>query len=194
MGHKFKLQSTSFNSELIGQTDNSSPSNLAFVNVSNPTQAKDKATQRRIRRHVMRDIGGSRRRDTVCSSYKSRQNRDISRPLTRYIPPYWGDFKVCTNFKRLFWAMDMVSEGLLSITVIDAGSDFRTKLDNGLQKQSCSSPERTHYEMKQYTESLSLVRKSITSVDSPASRYAVIGTIICLAVFDVSIASYLFPY
>lgn len=117
---------------------------------------------------------------------------DISGPLPHPVPLYWGDVKACANFKRLFWAMDMVSEGLLSMTVVDAGSEFRTKLDHGLRKGKSSAQFWTENGMKEYTESLSLVRKSITSVDSPASRHAVIGTIICLAVFDVSTAKLLY--
>jgi hypothetical protein len=145
------------------------PSTLAFVQV-NPAR-KDKAAQRKIRQHVMRDIGLSRRMGTV------RTPNPTSHPI--FIPTYWGDAQVCYNFRRLFRAMDMVSEGLLSIAVVDPVLRLRQKLTATFE-----SPP-TVEEIQQYTESLSLVREGI-EVESKASENAVIGTVICLATFDVS--------
>ncbi|KAF5987518.1 hypothetical protein FBULB1_1907 [Fusarium bulbicola] len=95
-----------------------------------------------------------------------------------FIPTYWGDAQVCYNFRRLFRAMNMVSEGLLSIAIVDPVLRLRQKLTATFE-----SPP-TLEEMQQYTESLSLVREGI-EVESKASENAVIGTVICLATFDL---------
>lgn len=75
--------------------------------------------------------------------------------------------------------MDMVSEGLLSIAIVDPVLRLRQKLTATFE-----SPP-TVEEIQQYTESLSLVREGIEA-ESKASENAVIGTVICLATFDVS--------
>ncbi|KAG6997060.1 hypothetical protein FocnCong_v016118 [Fusarium oxysporum f. sp. conglutinans] len=95
-----------------------------------------------------------------------------------FIPAYWGDAQVCYNFRRLFRAMDMVSEGLLSIAIVDPVLRLRQKLTATFE-----SPP-TVEEIQQYTESLSLVREGIEA-ESKASENAVIGTVICLATFDM---------
>ncbi|KAG4286314.1 hypothetical protein FPRO06_07574 [Fusarium proliferatum] len=148
--------------------NNTEPSTLAFVQV-NPAK-KDKAAQRKIRQHVMKDIGLSRRMGTV------RTHNPTSESI--FIPTYWGDAQVCYNFRRLFRAMDMVSEGLLSIAIVDPVLRLRQKLTATFE-----SPP-TVEEIEQYTESLSLVREGIEA-ESQASENAVIGTVICLATFDM---------
>ncbi|KAF4418826.1 hypothetical protein FACUT_11697 [Fusarium acutatum] len=148
--------------------NNTQPSTLAFVQV-NPAK-KDKASQRKIRQHVMKDIGLSRRMGTVRTPHPTSESI--------FIPTYWGDAQVCYNFRRLFRAMDMVSEGLLSIAIVDPVLRLRQKLTATFE-----SPP-TLEEIEQYTESLSLVREGI-EVESKASENAVIGTIICLATFDM---------
>ncbi|KAJ4248349.1 hypothetical protein NW762_012678 [Fusarium torreyae] len=157
MEFRFKIPKTAHVQHPSSQKCQDLPSTLAFVNVNNPTQIKEKATQRKIRRHVMKDIGLSRRMGTV--------HHDTS-ALSQSQPLFWGDINVCVNFKTLFEAMDMVSEGLLAIAVLDPSLNFQRKLDERL-----NSPE-TVDEMKQYTESLSLVRTSIT----PESRMRVGNT------------------
>jgi hypothetical protein len=148
---------------------NTQPSTLVFVQV-NPAK-KDKAAQRKIRQHVMKDIGLSRRMGTVRTPHPTSESI--------FIPTYWGDAQVCYNFRRLFRAMDMVSEGLLSIAIVDPDLRMRQKLS-----QTFESPP-TVEEIQQYTESLSLVREGI-EVESKACENAIIGTVICLATFDVS--------
>lgn len=74
--------------------------------------------------------------------------------------------------------MDMVSEGLLSIAIVDPVLRLRQKLTATFE-----SPP-TVEEIQQYTESLSLVREGIEA-ESKASENAVIGTVICLATFDM---------
>ncbi|EMT67693.1 hypothetical protein FOC4_g10005801 [Fusarium odoratissimum] len=148
--------------------NNKQPSTLAFVQV-NPAR-KDKAAQRKIRQHVMKDIGLSRRMGAVRTPDPTSQSI--------FIPTYWGDAQVCYNFRRLFRAMDMVSEGLLSIAIVDPVLRLRQKLTATFE-----SPP-TVEEIQQYTESLSLVREGIEA-ESKASENAVIGTVICLATFDM---------
>ncbi|KAG5783572.1 hypothetical protein H9Q73_002752 [Fusarium xylarioides] len=144
------------------------PSTLAFVQV-NPAK-KDKAAQRKIRQHVMKDIGLSRRMGTVRTPHPTSESI--------FIPTYWGDAQVCYNFRRLFRAMDMVSEGLLSIAIVDPVLRLRQKFTATFE-----SPP-TVEEIQRYTESLSLVREGI-EVEGKASENAVIGTVICLATFDM---------
>ncbi|KAF5554310.1 hypothetical protein FMEXI_2061 [Fusarium mexicanum] len=164
---KFKVQKTvSFPKP--PPKNNPQPSTLAFVQV-NPAK-KDKAAQRKIRQHVMKDIGLSRRMGTVRTPHPTSESI--------FIPTYWGDAQVCYNFRRLFRAMDMVLEGLLSIAIVDPVLRLRQKLTATFE-----SPP-TLEEIQQYTESLSLVREGI-EVESKACENAVIGTVICLATFDM---------
>ncbi|KAF5603265.1 hypothetical protein FPCIR_1461 [Fusarium pseudocircinatum] len=149
-------------------SNNTQPSSLAFVQV-NPAK-KDKAAQRKIRQHVMKDIGLSRRMGTVRTPHPTSESI--------LIPTYWGDAQVCYNFRRLFRAMDMVSEGLLSIAIVDPVLRLRQKFTATFE-----SPP-TLEEIQQYTDSLSLVREGI-EVESKACENAVIGTVICLATFDM---------
>ncbi|KAF4445788.1 hypothetical protein F53441_10537 [Fusarium austroafricanum] len=158
----------------ILQTSDIKPSTLAFVHV-NPTKAKDHATQRKIRRHVMKDIGRSRRLGVIQSEITSKPTHSVS------IPAYWGDANVCVNFRRLFHAMDMVSEGLLSIAVIDPELKFKQRL-----AESFENPPSVG-EIETYTESLGLVRRSITETE--VNENAVIGTVICLAIFDMRVGN-----
>ena len=180
---KFKVQTISLDKQASNRREQAlaSTRKLTFVNVDCPMQIKSETTQRKIRRHVMKDIGRSRRRDAarVRSPNTGQSAITVSRSLPHSIPSYWGDVKVCINFQRLFWAMDMVSEGLLALALADSAHEFRERLDMTLDQAA------SLHDMNQYTESLSLVRKSIVAPESRVSCHAIIGTIICLAVFDV---------
>jgi hypothetical protein len=79
--------------------------------------------------------------------------------------------------------MDNVSEGLLSMTMSEALHRSREKAALGQMHQQTQS--LCH--VKQYTESITLVRSSMFTSKSTARRHAVLGTIICLAYFDVSV-------
>ncbi|RYP06269.1 hypothetical protein DL764_003245 [Monosporascus ibericus] len=188
---KFKVQTTSLDKQASNRKDQALASRLTFVNVDCPMQIKSEATQRKIRRHVMKDIGRSRRRDAVHSPSTGQSAITVSRSLPHSIPSYWGDVKVCINFQRLFWAMDMVSEGLLALAMADSAHDFRERLDMNLDDtlQQKRQPDQAGSldAMEQYTESLSLVRKSIVAPESRVNRHVIIGTIICLAVFDMRV-------
>ncbi|KAK4151637.1 hypothetical protein C8A00DRAFT_45210 [Chaetomidium leptoderma] len=160
---KFKVQTASLDKHAPKQKDQSPlASRLTFVNVDRPTQIKSEATQRKIRRHVMKDIGRSRRRGAVRSPGTDQSAITVPRSLPPSIPSYWGDVKVCINFQRLFWAMDMVSEGLLALTMADSAHEFRESLDINLDGTLKQGPQPGQAEplrqMKQYTESLSLIR------------------------------------
>ncbi|RYP84717.1 hypothetical protein DL770_005169 [Monosporascus sp. CRB-9-2] len=167
---KFKVQTTSLDKQASNRKDQALASRLTFVNIDCPMQIKSETTQRKIRRHVMKDIGRSRRRDAVHSPSTGQSAITVSRSLPHSIPSYWGDVKVCVNFQRLFWAMDMVSEGLLALAMADSAHEFRERLDMSLddtlrQKRQLDQAGSLG-DMKQYTESLSLVRKSIVAPES----------------------------
>lgn len=192
MEHKFRIQT----GPLVRQTaQKSSGQTLAFVHVDNPDQIKEGNTQRKIRRHVMKNISRSRRKDSTCLVKMDRDNTAVAvvGPMGELVsllpPPLWAKVNVCPNFKRLFLAMDMVSEGLLSLAMGDSAREFRKMLDAGLynapQREDEADEAPCLFGIEQYTDSLSLVRSSISSSQCIASRYAVIGTIICLAYFDV---------
>lgn len=188
--HKFKIGRTC---PPVKQTayPSSSIRTLTFVNVDDPEKVKNQATRRKIRRHVMKPIGQSRRK------YPIRQCADTDaatalqhrpRPLPLPTPSYWSDVRICPNFKRLFRAMDMVSKGLLSIAVDDTMQTDRESLYkrfyNG-QRGNEHDQVPTMYEVEQYTSSLGLVRKAMHATENPASRHVITGTVICLAYFDV---------
>lgn len=189
---RFKVQTTAPDKQASNRKHHAvaGSSRLTFVNVDCPTQIKSETTQRKIRRHVMKDIGRSRRR-LAAHSPRTGQGAiaTVSKSLPQAIPSYWGDVKVCINFQRLFWAMDMVSEGLLALAMADSAHEFRGKLDmslnNSLQQKRQPDQPRSLDSMEVYTESLGLVRKSIVAPESRVSRHAIIGTIICLSIFDV---------
>jgi hypothetical protein len=170
---KFKLKETpKLEPRRTQQT--SKPSSLTFINVGNPTQSKDKATLRKVRRHVMKDIGRSRR-----SGQTQEQDSVAVKPTDPFvpIPTHWGDVEVCVSFKQLIQAMDMVSEGVVSLAVVDP------KLRSWQKISRRTDDPPSLREIQKYTETLSLVRRSIIP-KSQTSQDGVIATIICLAVFD----------
>jgi hypothetical protein len=156
---------------------------LAFVNVNDPKQFKDSLVQRKIRQHVMHTTVQAR---TKCRPKKGDRGKgqvvnQIPQHLMVAAPNSWIDVKICANFKRLFFAMDNVSEGLLSMTMSEALHRTREKAVLDQVKQQTQS--LCH--MKQYTESITLVRSSMLTSQSTSRRHAVLGTIICLAYFDM---------
>ncbi|QPC62746.1 hypothetical protein HYE67_004977 [Fusarium culmorum] len=173
---KFKLQKTPYTQPPHTQKTQK-PSSLAFVHVDNPKQAKDKETLKKVRRHVMKDIGRSRRSRIT-------QNVTVANPFLQsaQAPTYWGDVEVCVNFKRLLWAMEMVSGALLSITVVEPSIGDQQKISRRIY----GPPSLRDIEL--YTQSLGTVRESILA-ESRIRRKAVIGTVICLSVFDMRVGN-----
>ncbi|KAK6703212.1 hypothetical protein SNK04_013100 [Fusarium graminearum] len=173
---KFKLQKTPYTQPPRTQKAQK-PSSLAFVHVDNPKQAKDKETLNKVRRHVMKDIGRSRRSRIT-------QNVTVANPFPQsaQAPTYWGDVEVCVNFKRLLWAMEMVSGALLSITVVEPSIEDQQKISRRIY----GPPSLKDIEL--YTQSLGTVRESILA-ESRIRRKAVIGTVICLSVFDMRVGN-----
>ncbi|EKJ72354.1 hypothetical protein FPSE_07474 [Fusarium pseudograminearum CS3096] len=173
---KFKLQKTSYTQPSRTQKAQK-PSSLAFVHVDNPKQAKDKETLKKVRRHVMKDIGKSRR---SCITHNVTVAKSF--PQSAQAPTYWGDVEVCVNFKRLLWAMEMVSGALLSIAVVEPSIGDQ----QNISKRIYGPPSLRDIEL--YTQSLGTVRESILA-ESRIRRKAVIGTVICLSVFDMRVGN-----
>jgi hypothetical protein len=194
---KFKLNKACITSSADTEPGHSSGFPLlAFVNVDNPEQVKSRGTQRKIRRHVMTTIGKQRRKEAAGPLLKRQQDPSASsgavapipRPITPPAPSYWGEVRLCPNFQQLFLAMNMVRRALLSITLDPMWTRHEQSLSSNLLKFECGMKHdraKTRYELAQYTESLGLVRTSISEIPSPASPDAIIGTVICLAYFDV---------
>ncbi|GKU08009.1 unnamed protein product [Fusarium langsethiae] len=180
---KFKPQNTNHTQLARTQTQpprtqkTQKPSSLAFIHVNDPKQAKDKETLKKVRRHVMKDIGRSRR---------SGETHDVTTakpsPQSRQTPTYWGDVQVCVNVKRLLWAMEMVSGPLLSIAVVDPDIRDQQKITKRLD----DPPSMRDVEL--YTQSLGTVRKSILA-ETRVDRNRVMGTVICLSVFDMRVGN-----
>ncbi|OBS22625.1 hypothetical protein FPOA_08960 [Fusarium poae] len=99
------------------------------------------------------------------------------------MPTYWGDVQVCVNVKRVFWAMEMVSGALLSITVVDPAIRHRQKIT----RRQDEPPSLRDIEL--YTKSLGTVRKSILA-ESQIRRRAIMGTVICLSMFDMRVGNF----
>ncbi|KAM0413193.1 hypothetical protein ACHAPD_008280 [Fusarium lateritium] len=176
MEFKFKLQKTPHSHPARAQKAQK-PSSLVFVNVSNPKEAKDRATLQKVRRHVMKDIGRSRKSPLSYDSTATKSLYQVGQ-----MPTYWGDVQVCVNVKRVFWAMEMVSGALLSITIVDPAIRDQQKITRR-QDQPPSLKD-----IEQYTQSLGTVRKSILA-ESFVRQRAIMGTVICLAVFDMRVGN-----
>ncbi|KAJ3475536.1 hypothetical protein NLG97_g9423 [Lecanicillium saksenae] len=162
-------------------------SELDFIHVEDPTKAKDAATQRKIRRHVMRSTRGGR----AASSHRRTQS-DLASLVPTPTAAEFDYFKVCTRFECLFRSMDMVSEGLLAMTVADMS--YHSQLTVGddldhLRNLPIYSHDRPINGIAQYTDSINLVRESITGLHNEPSRNAVIGTIVCLAYLDMRVGN-----
>ncbi|OAA72378.1 alcohol dehydrogenase [Cordyceps fumosorosea ARSEF 2679] len=168
---------------------------LEFVHIEQPAQMKDAATQRRIRRHVMRNVDRARGGGRAASSVVVRRSTsDRVKGLVLAPTPAGLDyFGVCSRFECLFRSMDMISEGLLAMTVADLS--FHSRLTVGddlgqLQSLPLYKQERPINGISQYTESVHLVRESMAQLQHEPSRNAVMGTIICLAYLDMRVHNF----
>ncbi|RGP79893.1 hypothetical protein FLONG3_1964 [Fusarium longipes] len=173
---KFKLQQTPNTQPPLTQKIQK-PSSLAFVHVNDPTQSRDKATLRKVRRHVMKDIGRSRRSGAT-------RDPTAKKPLHQFVqmPTYWGDVQVCINVKRLFWTMDMLCAEFVSVAVVNPAIRAMQKID-----QTPDQPP-SWTDIERYTESIGVLRKYLMT-DNRVSRDAAVGTMICLAMFDMRVGN-----
>lgn len=161
-------------------------SDLTFIHVDEPLQKQDAATMRRIRRHVMRNPDRTRR-DRPAAAQR-RPGTDLASLVPLPTPVDFDYFKVCTRFEGLFRAMDMVSEGLLAMTVADASYHSQLTVGDDLdhvRNLPIYSHKRPINGIAQYTDAINLVRESISLLEDESNRNAVIGTIVCLAYLDV---------
>ncbi|KAJ6779316.1 hypothetical protein PWT90_02499 [Aphanocladium album] len=165
-------------------------SDLDFIHIEDPTKVKDAETQRKIRRHVMRKPDRSRAGRAASHRQSASDQTDLV-PIPT--PAEFDYFKVCTRFECLFRSMDMVSEGLLAMTVADMS--YHSQLTVGddldhLRNLPIYRHKRPINGIAQYTDSINLVRESITGLDNMPSRDAVIGTIVCLAYLDMRVGNF----
>jgi hypothetical protein len=155
-------------------------SDLAFVHVTDPKQAKHKSTQRVIRRHVMKDIGAARRRGMALAH--PRLYLTVPQPLPP-VPQFLDDMKVCIHFQRVFLALDLFDAGALDLALASAAFDF----SNTSRMGGYTWDIRALRAMKQYTASIGHLRGELVRPTTQASRNAAIGIALCLAFYDVSL-------
>lgn len=153
---------------------------LAFINVSTPDEIRDKRNQHKVRRHVMKDIGLSRRRAIVI-------DEPLPFPMPRSfvpVPAYLGQMRVCHYFQRVFRAIAVFDDEILSLALSDSAPDFSQPfiMDAGAVERQ---PLQT-MTMTKYTSTLGLVRHQLLDSEDMSSHSATVGTIICLAFYDVS--------
>lgn len=153
---------------------------LAFINVSAPEEMQDKRNQHKVRRHVMKDIGFSRRRSTVVDT-----PLPVALPRSLApVPAYLGQMRVCHYFQRIFRAIVVFDDEILTLALSDAAPDFSQPLN--LDARSVERQPIQTMTMLKYTSSLGLVRHQLLESENMSSHSATIGTIICLAFYDVS--------
>lgn len=180
---RFKLQIGPDTQQPNSATVQEAHAPICFVNIDKPGQIQSRANKRIIRKQAMRDVGYSRRRDVVPSSAA----------LTPYAPThhkivYWADINICKNFKRLFWSMNMVSQGLLELAVVDVARSPRPRRTRHIPGCLAKPSNVTNTDLRTYTDALYLVRSSISLLNEESHLYTIIGTATCLAYFDASIA------
>lgn len=164
-----------------------SASQLAFIHIDNPEQIRDRKTQRRIRRHVMKDIGTTRRR-----GYRQLITTSLpyipSIPQSLFpIPSYVGDIKVCLHYQRIFRALEVVDQEALSLALGEIAFDFSGHM--GVDLETFRTKDFTDQlpmeAMRSYTNSLGAIRDTLKKPWHGSDRGCAISTVICLAFYDV---------
>lgn len=153
---------------------------LVFVNIDSPEQLKDPNVQRKIRRQAMREIGKSRRREARQETCPA-----VPPPLS-LVPVYQQGINICQHFRRVFFALGLDSDGALRLVMADIVADFAHRA--GVSDSSTGG--QLEEAMRRYTNSLEVVRARMAPFGSAdvwkqVDRDHAIGTVICLAFYDV---------
>ena len=162
------------------------PTEFAFISNDNPEKIKDPKTRRIVRRHVMKDIGLARRRGGVAHSRAS-----SAHPLSPTIPsfvPYldsWDDVQVCSDVASIYLSLDIVDEAVVRLCRTNLALNFLRQQPRTVNKLDMESEGS----LQVYTGSITFVRQTLLQGEalSESVSDAMLGTIVCLAFFDVSI-------
>lgn len=162
------------------------PTEFAFINNDNPDKIKDPKTRRTVRRHVMKDIGMSRRRGGCTPSSRTTPTHPLSPTIPSFVPylDSWEDSQAASNVASIYLALDIVDEAVLRLCRTNIALNFLRQEPRAVNKLNMESDEC----LKVYTRSISFVRQTLLpgeSLDESVSD-AMLGTIVCLAFYDVS--------
>ena len=167
------------------------PTEFAFISNDNPDKIKDPKTRRIVRRHVMKDIGMARRRSGV-----SRSRASSAHPLSPAIPsfvPYldsWDEAVSDSNVASIYRSLDIVDDAVIRLCRTDLALNFLRQNPHSVSKLDMDSSDS----LQVYTRSISFVSQAITSLFhgetlNESTSDEMLGTIVCLAFYDVSIIS-----
>jgi hypothetical protein len=165
------------------------PTEFAFINNDNPDKIKDPKTRRTVRRHVMKDIGMSRRRGGCTPSSRSPSTHHLSPTIPSFVPylDSWEDTQAGSNVASIYLALDIVDDAVLRLCKTNLALNFLRDEPRAVNKLNMESDEC----LKVYTRSISFVRQTLLPgeiLDESVSD-SMLGTIVCLAFYDVSTQS-----
>ncbi|CAM1510719.1 Fc.00g010540.m01.CDS01 [Cosmosporella sp. VM-42] len=154
---------------------------LTFVSIDRPDQIRDSAKQRRIRRHVMKSIGLSRRRESL---FNSRNSRSVAVTPTLAIP---DAIMICPYWRNIYLAIGLMDDGAQRLCLEAAAVDFE-RLENfefhALQKGL------VEHNLQQYNQSLEFIKDCLAQSGDRPNTYAAVGTIIGLAFYDMRVRNF----
>lgn len=163
---------------------------LNFVNIAHPDEIRDTTKQRKIRRHVMKNIGKSRRRDQRCPSvgpprlapFTSLGWTPVETVLLSWLPmcPYWD---------QVFSAMKQVNDGPRELSLCHPVIEAPPPNPGSNPGRELVTPRLEHY-----NKSLNSIRADLADLRDNARVYEAIVTIVRLAVYDVSLPPELCVY
>lgn len=151
---------------------------LTFVNIASPNEIKDARRQTKIRRHVMKKIGLSRRRG--ASVLTPGDSRAVSRPTPAFIPRMP---QLCPYWQGIFLGLSLLDDNSMKLCLGDAAVEFAQTDDYRAQFLGHNNVVTT---LVQYSKSIEIIRHSLCLFDEGGKVQATIGTIIGLAFYDVS--------
>jgi hypothetical protein len=161
------------------------PTEFAFINNDNPDKIKDPKTRRTVRRHVMKDIGMSRRRGGCTSSSRTTPTHPLSPTIPSFVPylDSWEDSQAGSHVASIYLALDIVDEAVLRLCRTNLALNFLRQEPRAVNKLNMESDEC----LKVYTRSISFVRQTLLPgeiLDESVSD-SMLGTIVCLAFYDM---------
>lgn len=148
---------------------------LAFINISTPGEIRDRYNQHIIRSHVMRDIAISRRRGALVDLSSESVG---SRPAAGL-----QQVNVCSYLQRIFRALVLYDKTALSLVLVDTGCHASQVFGNFIG----NTAQQPLDALSKYTKLIGLIRGQLLQHGGISAYDAVIGTIICLAFYDVSL-------
>lgn len=156
---------------------------LNFVNIAHPDEIRGTTKQRNIRRHVMKNIGKSRRRDQQClvvgpprlASFPSLGWTPVETVLLYRLP-------MCSHWDQVFSAVKQVNYGARELSICHPAIEAAPPITVSTPGREPVTPRLEHY-----TKFLNSIRVDLADLRDNARVYEAIATIVRLAVYDVSL-------